>query len=322
MYLISVGSMRTRSAFAVISISLLLPAVIFWAGAFSSASRANAASQRVLFSTYLGGQDTLASGVAVDPFGYAYVTGITRSSNFPLSGAEALTPDTALPSVFVTKINPGNGSIVYSTLIAGTTASSVAGIAVDREGAAYIAGTTFSRDFHVTPGAFQTAFAPNATQSVFIVKLDSSGSSVVYSTLLGGNGIQAATSIAVDGVGSAYVTGATNSVDFPVTAGAFQTERGSGFVSKVNQDGSALEYSTFFGGSGPDRPAGIAVDFLGSAYITGSAFSPDFPTTTGAFLTTKASPPGVDNPFVMKLNPAGSALVYSTFLGGSDGSHN
>src|SRR5262249_16620644 len=139
---------------------------------------------------------------------------------------------------------------------------------------------------------------------------------------LGGNGIQAATAIAVDRWGAAYITGTTNSTDFPTTTGAFQTGRGSAFVSKFNADGSSLDYSTLFGGNGPDSPAGLAVDDRGSAYITGSAFSQDFPTTTGAFLTAKASPAGVDNPFVMKLNPAGSALVYSTFLGGSDGSHN
>src|SRR5262249_52523678 len=228
----------------------------------------------------------------------------------------------ALPVCFVHKINPATGSIMYSTLVAGTTGVSVAGIAVDSQGAAYITGATFSTDFPTTASAFQAGFAPNATQSVYVVKLEPSGSSISFSTLLGGNGIQAATAIAVDRWGAAYITGTTNSTDFPTTTGAFQTGRGSAFVSKFNADGSSLDYSTLFGGNGPDSPAGLAVDDRGSAYITGSAFSQDFPTTTGAFLTAKASPAGVDNPFVMKLNPAGSALVYSTFLGGSDGSHN
>src|SRR5262249_43086538 len=154
---------------------------------------------------------------ALDSFGDAYVTGVTRSGSFPLS-----TPSlgTALPCVFVTKINPATGSIMYSTLIAGTTGASVAGIAVDTQGAAYITGATFSRDFPTTARAFQTGFAPNATQSVYVIKLDPSGSSISYSTLLGGNGIQAATSIAVGSSGTAYITGTTNSPDFPVTAGA------------------------------------------------------------------------------------------------------
>src|SRR5262249_20590318 len=318
--LISVGYGRARSAIALLSLLLLSPAIISWLRASSSRSDALAASQRVLFSTYLGGQDTQASGIAVDAYGDAYVTGITRSSSFPLSTLASF--GTALPCVFVTKINPATGSIMYSTLVAGTTGASVAGIAVDSQGAAYIPGATFATDFPTTASAFQAGFAPNATQSVYVVKLEPSGSSISFSTLLGGNGIQAATAIAVDRWGAAYITGTTNSTDFPTTTGAFQTGRGSAFVSKFNADGSSLDYSTLFGGNGPDSPAGLAVDDRGSAYITGSAFSQDFPTTTGAFLTAKASPAGVDNPFVMKLNPAGSALVYSTFLGGSDGSHN
>src|SRR5262249_20864184 len=151
---------------------------------------------RVLFSTYLGGQDTQASGIALDSNGDAYVTGITRSASFPLSTPALV--GTSSPSVFVTKINPATGSIIYSTLIAGTAGASVAGIAVDAQGAAYITGATFSRDFPTTAHAFQPGFAPNATQSVFVVKLDPTGSAILYSTLLGGGGIQAATSIAVD----------------------------------------------------------------------------------------------------------------------------
>ena len=323
MSLIRTGAQRTRSLAIVFSIILLFPGLISWFGSatFLTQQAVFAAPQRVLFSTYLGGKDTQASGIAVDPAGYAYVTGITGSSAFPLSiTTQSLAA--SLPAAFVTKINQASGSIVYSTLIPGTTGASVAGISVDSEGSAYITGTTFSKDFPTTSGAFQQQVAPNATQSVFVIKLDPAGSTVAYSTLLGGTGIQAAASIAVDRAGAAYVTGTTNSADFPVTADAFQPSRGSGFVSKISADGSSLVYSTLFGGSAPDSPTGIAVDDWGSAYITGSARSEDFPTTAGAFLTTKTSPAGAENPFVMKLNPSGSGLVYSTYLGGSDGSHN
>jgi photosystem II stability/assembly factor-like uncharacterized protein len=322
MSLILAAARRTRSFVVVFSIILLLPPLISLSGsaAFSSHSNAIAASQRVLFSTYLGGQDTQSAGIAVDSSGYVYITGITASPAFPLSATTS--SPASFPAIFLTKIDPASGSIVYSILIPGTTGASVAGIAVDHEGAAYITGTTFSNEFPTTPGAFQSKFAPNAIQSVFILKLNPAGSALSYSTLLGGTGIQAAASIAVDRSGAAYVTGTTDAPDFPVTVGAFQASHGSAFVSKVSTDGSSLVYSTLFGGSAPDSPTSIAVDDLGSAYITGSAHSTDFPTTTGAFLTAKASAGGADNPFVMKLNPSGSALVYSTYLGGSDGSHN
>jgi photosystem II stability/assembly factor-like uncharacterized protein len=323
MSLISAVAKRTKSLIVIVSMILLLPGLISWSGSerFSSDSNALAAPQRVLFSTYLGGQDTQTSGIALDRSGYIYVTGITGSPVFPLTTILS-SQVTALPGAFVTKINPASRSIVYSIMIPGTAGASVAGIAVGDDGAAYITGTTFSKDFPATGGVFQPVFAPNATQSVFVINVDPSGSSVSYATLLGGSGIQAATSIAVDGSGAAYVTGTTNSTDFPVTAGAFQTSSGSGFISKISADGSSLVYSTLFGGSAPDSPTSIAVDESGCAYITGSAHSSDFPTTSGAFLPTKVSPFGADNPFVIKLNPAGSALVYSTYLGGSDGSHN
>jgi hypothetical protein len=322
MSLMPLLSRRTGSAVALITVSLLLQAIIAWSGAGPSSSiEAVAAGARVSFSTYLGIQDTQASGIALDPQGFAYITGLSRSASFQVAPATVI-PATGSPSIFVTKIDPGTGSIVYSTLIPGTAGAAVAGIAVDSQGAAYVAGTTFSGDFPVSPGAFQPRFAPGATQSVFVFKVDPAGSSVVYSTLLGGQAIQAATSIAVDGQGRAYVTGTTNSPDFPVTAGAFQTDRGSGFVAKINADGSGLDYSTLFGGSGLDSPTAISLDSFGDAYITGSAHSPDFPTTVGAFMPVKPAPASVENPFIMKLNPAGSTLIYSTFLGGTDGTHN
>ena len=321
MSLITLRSRRNRTV-ALISVSLLVQATIAWSlGGPSSSFQALAAGHRVSFSTYLGVQDTQAAGIAIDPDGYAYITGISRSASFQLTPA-TVDSTAASPNIFVTKVDPGTGSIVYSILIPGTTAASVAGIAVDDQGAAYVAGTAFARDFPITPGAFQPTFAPNASQSVFVFKLNPAGSSLVYSTLLGGGTIQAATSIAVDREGKAYVTGTTNSLDFPITSGAFQTDRGSGFVAKINADCSGLDYSTLFGGSGLDSTTGIAVDYWGDAYITGSAHSPDFPTTAGAFLTKKPAGADVENPFVIKLNPSGSALAYSTFLGGTDGHQN
>src|SRR5262245_17289624 len=265
MSLISVGSKRTMSTIAVIAVLLFFPALNPWLGNSPSHSEALAGPQRMLFSTYLGGQDTQTSGIAVDQLGNVYVTGVTRSASFPHTLSLGSGP--GFPCVFVTKINPGAGTISYSVLIPGTTGGAVAGIAVDDQGSAYIAGTTVSRDFPATAGAFQAAFAPNSAQSVYVIKLDQAGSSISYATLLGGGAIQAATSLAVDGSGKIYVTGTTNSPDFPTTPGAFQTQGGSGFVSKINADGSGLDYSTLFGGSGQDSPSAIAVDLLGNATI-------------------------------------------------------
>ena len=141
---------------------------------------------------------------------------------------------------------------------------------------------------------------------------------LVYSTYLGGSGDEVGRGIAVDGAGSAYVTGNTSSTDFPTTAGAAQTTFAGGtdaFVTKLDATGSGLVYSTYLGGSGSDIGHGIAVDGAGSAYVTGITESTDFPTTAGAAQTTLA---GVVDAFVTKLNATGSGLIYSTYLGGSD----
>jgi hypothetical protein len=141
---------------------------------------------------------------------------------------------------------------------------------------------------------------------------------LVYSTYIGGSGYDRGNAIAVDGSGNAYVTGATNSPDYDVTPGAFQTTNGGGydvFVTKLNATGTALVYSTYIGGSGDDYGNAIAVDESGYAYVTGVTRSTDYPVTLGAFQTTNG---GGGDIFVTKLNATGTALVYSTYIGGSD----
>ena len=190
------------------------------------------------------------------------------------------------------------------------------GIAVDTSGNAYVTGFTCSTDFPTTAGAFQTTFGGVADG--FVTELNPTGSGLVYSTYLGGNGYDHGFGIAVDTSGNAYVTGFTDSSDFPTTAGAFQTTFGGfgdAFVTKLNSTGSGLVYSTYLGGSGDDFANGIAVDTSGNAYVTGYTGGGDFPTTAGAFQTTF----GNSVAFVTEFNPTGSGLVYSTFLGGSGG---
>jgi uncharacterized repeat protein (TIGR01451 family) len=195
------------------------------------------------------------------------------------------------------------------------------GIAVAASGSVSITGQTDSTNFPTTAGAFQRTFG-GSFEDAFVTRLDPSGSALVYSTYLGGNGLDAGNGIAVDASGNAYVIGLTGSTDFPTTAGAFQTASHGGnpncpcdaFVTKLNATGTGLVYSTYLGGSGEERGRGIAVDASGDAYVTGTTASTDFPATPGAFQTTFG---GINDVFVTKLNPSGSGLVYSTYLGGS-----
>ncbi|HVB87376.1 MAG TPA: SBBP repeat-containing protein [Candidatus Dormibacteraeota bacterium] len=209
----------------------------------------------------------------------------------------------------------------YSTYLGGSGADGATSIAVDSSGNAYVTGDTSSTNFPTTSGALQTSL--NGSQfDAFVSKLNSTGSSLVYSTYLGGSNVDNPSSIAVDGAGDAYVTGETSSTDFPTTPGAFQTIchdcAGSGnaaFVTKLNPSGSALVYSTYLGGSSRDSGTGIALDQSGDAYVTGWTSSIDFPITPGCFQSTNR---GSMNAFVTKMNPTGSALVYSTYLGGNN----
>ena len=233
---------------------------------------------------------------------------------------------------FVTKLNPAGSALVYSARFGGNLDDFGRGIALDGAGNAYITGWTVCRSTictFPTVNAFQPNFA-GGNNDAFVTKIDSSGSSLVYSTYLGGGKIINGTedwgeAIAVDSVGSAYVTGYTYSPDFPVTAGAFDTSRAGldAFVTKFTPDGASLVYSTFLGGAGREQGQGIAVDVNGNAYVTGITESFDspftsayegFPVTSGAFQTK-----GSYDAFVTKLNSKGSALVYSTYLGGSAG---
>ena len=220
--------------------------------------------------------------------------------------------------------------LVYSTYLGGSGSGSNGdqgnGIAVDSNGSAYIVGTTYSANFPVTPGAFQyQTNAPSGTSTVFVSKLNPAGTALIYSTYLGGSGGDEGYGIALDSNSNAYITGATHSTDFPITCGAFQTANPAtgtnitvGFVTKLDSAGSALVYSTYLSGGDPGSVSqAIAVNAAGNAYVTGYTYSSDFPTTTGAFQTDFKGNASISNAFVTELNLAGTALVYSTYLGGS-----
>ena len=262
------------------------------------------------YSTYLGGSGNDSGyAVAVDSNGCAYVAGKTGSDDFPTQ-----TPyqgDKGSDDAFVTKLNADGSALVYSTYLGGADNDYGYGIAVDGSGCAYVTGETSSADFPTQTPYQSDQFSNDA----FVTKLNADGSALVYSTYLGGSENDYGYAIAVDESGCAYVTGETASPDFP-TLNAYQTDQGADdvFVTKLNTAGNALSYSTYLGGADNDYGYGIAVDGSGCAYVTGKTASPDFPTVSPF-----QGDQGSYDAFVTKLNAAGSAPTYSTYLGGAGG---
>jgi hypothetical protein len=346
------------------------------------------------YGSYLGGNDfDEGRAIAVDAQGNAYVVGTAASRDFPTTAGtikpvllpRADAPNSFLYDAFVTKINPSGTAIVFSTYYGGQSGNETgSGVAVDQNGNVLISGTTMSSDLP-TVSAYQTTFG--GTDDAFAAKLSSTGSSIIYSTYLGGNNTDTGGKIALNQTtGDAVFAGTSSSPNFPTTAGAykqklcdspqtcsgifysgsyavklsangaaiystlfdaavndvaldasddavlggsagtnFQTTPGAfqtassggtdGFIAKLNPNGSALLYGTFLGGGlQSDRVKSIALDAAQNIYATGQTQNTAFPTTAGAFDQTYN---GGEDGFVTKLNPSGSALVYSTFLGGA-----
>lgn len=253
--------------------------------------------------------DSVAS-IAVDTSGNTYVAGKTYKTAV-LRESDA----------FILKLNPTAEALIYSTYLAGSADDGVSALAVDSAGNAYVTGDTISTDFPSTPGSFQSTFAGDyvstGNDDAFVAKLNAMGDSLIYATYLGGRYWDSAKAIAIDSLGSAYVTGRTDSFNFP-TSNPYQLNQGSTdvFLAKFNPSGSTLIYSTYLGGGGDDAAFALAVDSSGNAYLAGETFSADFPLCNpyqGAFA-------GKWDAFVTKFNSSGNALVYSTYLGGTDGS--
>ncbi len=281
-------------------------------------AKLNPAGNTLIYSTYLGGGSTdSGAGIAVDASGNAYVAGYSYSSNFPTMSAYQ-SSNKGVENAFVAKLN-SSGNLIYSTYLGGNGSDNAAAVAVDSTGNAYVTGGTTSTNF---PTASPVQSASGGNQDAFITKLNATGNGLVYSTYLGGSGgaagsMEAGTGIAVDASGAAYVTGVTNSANFPVTSGVLQAAYDGGgsdaFVTKLSPAGTSLVYSTYLGGSGFDYASGIAVDSLWNAYITGYTSSSDF-------WSLRALQPGLNSSydaFLTKLNAAGTGILYSTYLGGS-----
>jgi hypothetical protein len=292
----------------------------------------------LLYSTYLGGNDNeLGGGIAVDSLGQVYVAGQTASLNFPVTLNAYQGTLHGTHDAFVAKLNAAGSLLLYSTYLGGSGGNgsdtdAALGITVDSSQVAYVTGQTNSANFFSTPvNGFQPALGGG--QDAFLAKIDTTKSglaSMVYSTFIGGSGDESGSAVATGGSGKAYVTGSTVSSDFPVSSGAFQTSFGGGTCTINNTTGpcsdafvtaidtttsgpSSRLYATYLGGNNNDTGTGIAVA-NGNAYVAGSTSSGNFPTTNGVVQGKLA---GASDAFVTELNTAGSALVYSTFLGGS-----
>lgn len=295
-------------------------------------SKVNAAGTGLQYSTYLG--EGAGTAIAVDAVGDAYVAGWT-GTGFPVTSGAFQSVDNAAANggtnSFVAELNPSGTGLVYSTYLGGSWGGDqINAIAVDGAGNAYVAGAATSEDFPETAGAYQTTDTMPGTAFSFVTKVNAGGGTLGYSTYLMGKGTfstngsptNAAHGIAVDSAGDAYVVGTTSDEAFPVTAGAFQASyttdaktqgfKETGYVAKLNPAGSQLVYASYLGGSTVTQANAVAVDGQGNAYVTGAATT-ELMTTSGAF---EAAAPGEDA-FVAKVNGAGSALVYATYLGGS-----
>lgn len=329
------------------------PSQIGTGGGFDAfVTQMNMSGSALVYSTYLGGSRDendwggLVSfgGIAIDPDGNAYVTGLTTSPDFPTTPGAYQTPvnNGFVADAFVTKLNAA-GALSYSTCIGGKGFDAGHAIAVDPFGQAYITGQEESGT--LPANGFQTAHAAGCIAGYkdgFVAKLNAAGSNLLYSTYFGGNSCNIGYGIAVDASQNAYVTGETQSTNFPVTVGAFDTTCGTDgacnpvnnvpisdiFVAKMNttvSGAASLKYATFLGGSGEERfiytggPGGIAIDPAAKfIYVTGMTLSvspPNFPVTNGSL------PNGLADAFVAKFDPSqpvpANQLVYSTYLGGN-----
>lgn len=282
-------------------------------GSDAFVAKVNFTGTALMYSTYLGGADAdVAQGIRVDSSGNAYVAGYTFSLNFPtvnpLQGGNA----GGGADAFVAKLNPSGSALAFSTYLGGSGDDRAFGIGLDSAGNVYVAGSTQSANFPVTPASFQTLL--KGSKNAFVSKLNPAGNALAYSTYLGGSGVDQANGIAVDSTGDAFVTGFTESSNFP-TQQAVQALLGitggsscgtnlcsDAFITEINPTGASLTSSTFLGGNGSDFSQAIALDSTGSAYIAGSTASSNFPAVAGAYQGNLTGVAG--NAFVAKLGSA------------------
>ena len=280
----------------------------------------NADGSALDYAVLLGGNySTYPTGLVVDADRSVYITGYTNSSEFPVS-ANAFdgSPNGGIDA-FLVKINPDSNTLEYSTLIGGSGNDDAWDIAMDAAGDVYLAGSTSSINFPLTPGALTS----DKSDHIFVFKFNAATAEVAYSSAFGSGGIHETSALAVDQSGNAYVTGQTPSKTFPVTVGAYDTTYNGTygtdvFLAELNSTGTALIYASYLGGTEDDYYPDIAVGLDGAVYITGSTHSSNFPVSASAFDSSYNG--GNYDLFLTKLTPNGlgeADLVYSTYIGGS-----
>jgi Beta-propeller repeat len=278
-------------------------------------AKLNPAGNALVYSTYLGGSaDDYGEGIAVDAAGNAYLAGMTDSTDFPTMNP-IQKENAGLADMFLAKLNATGSTLVYSTYLGGSDSDGDPMIVLDPRGHLYFEAWTFSTDIP-TANPFQSENA--GASDIWAGKLNAAGNTLIYSTYLGGSDFDICGSdIVVDPAGNNYLNGVACSTDFP-TQNPIQPENAGGcdaFLTKLNPAGNALVYSTYLGGSGDfEITSGTAVDAAGDVYVTGGTSSSDFPTVNPI----QAAYAGNVDAFVAKVNRNGTALVYSTYLGGTN----
>ena len=267
----------------------------------------------LVYSTYLGG-NSYAYALTPDGAGGVVVAGNTSSYNFPTTGGAFQRNNGGGEDVFISRLNADGSTLIYSTYLGGNRSESANALAPDGTGGVVVAGST-NGNFPTTDGAFDRSH--NGAYDAFIARLNADGNTLIYSTYLGGNGADCALALTPDDAGGVVVVGYNVGGNFPTTDGAYQMDyRGGreGFITRLNDDGSALIYSTYLGGSSHDNAIALTTDGAGEVIVTGYTFSSDFTTTLGAYQRSFGGGPA--DVIIVRLNTAGS-VIYSTYLGGN-----
>jgi murein DD-endopeptidase MepM/ murein hydrolase activator NlpD len=301
-----------------------VPGFPLTAGVFDAASsdgtdafvlKLKANGSEMAYLTFFGGSGNEGGySLALDSTGNAYFTGVTDSSDLPTTAGAFGSSQRGGFDSFVAKLNVTGSELAYATYLGGSEDDWSRDIAVDEAGNAYVVGATLSQDFPATTGAWDTS---SDGHDAFVVKVNALGTGLAYATFLGGTGADQAAAIALDEAGCAFVAGSTQSPDFPVTVGVFDSSHDGdwdAFVAEVTEAGTGLAYATFLGGSKADLAQGIALDREDNAFVAGSTQSPDFPTTPWGFDVTYG---GGEDAFVAKVKAGGAELGYASFVGGT-----